>query len=182
MSYGFTLCRKRNLAAIWFIDTWSMIKSNSPNPGRFHLSANIFKEKCDPYSVIKVSNINAIYTPSTFKSQIKFVALPADTGLLCKVFQQNNVDLLLLTARRPGEILRCVTCIFRNSTRHRSWNSHLGVMIESASTSSPGPSPRWFSKWRIVWRIIIIIIINIYIAQIPCEYVQMRVTNKCYTN
>ena len=29
---------------------------------------------------------------------------------------------------------------------------------------------------------IIIIIINIYIAQIPCEYVQMRVTNKYYTN
>ena len=30
--------------------------------------------------------------------------------------------------------------------------------------------------------IIIIIIINIYIAQIPCEYVQMRVTKKYYTN
>ena len=29
---------------------------------------------------------------------------------------------------------------------------------------------------------IIIIIINIYIAQIPCEYVQMRVTNKYDTN
>ena len=136
MSYGFTLCRKRNLAAIWFIDTWSMIKSNSPNPGRFHLSANIFKEKCDPYSVIKVSNINAIYTPSTFKSQIKFVALPADTGLLCKVFQQNNVDLLLLTACWR-EVLRCLTCIFRNSTSHTGWNclGLVGVMIESASVS-----------------------------------------------
>ena len=30
--------------------------------------------------------------------------------------------------------------------------------------------------------IIIIIIINIYIALIPCEYVQMRVTNKYDTN
>ena len=30
--------------------------------------------------------------------------------------------------------------------------------------------------------IIIIIIINIYIAQIPCEYDQMRVTNKYDTN
>ena len=29
---------------------------------------------------------------------------------------------------------------------------------------------------------IIIIIINIYIAQIPCEYVQMRVTNEYDTN
>ena len=34
----------------------------------------------------------------------------------------------------------------------------------------------------IIITIIIIIIINIYIAQIPCEYVQMRVTNKYYTN
>ena len=30
--------------------------------------------------------------------------------------------------------------------------------------------------------IIIIIIINIYIVQIPCEYDQMRVTNKYDTN
>ena len=30
--------------------------------------------------------------------------------------------------------------------------------------------------------ITIIIVINIYIAQIPCKYVQMRVTNKYDTN
>ena len=29
---------------------------------------------------------------------------------------------------------------------------------------------------------IVIIIINIYTVQIPCEYVQMRVTNKYYTH
>ena len=34
----------------------------------------------------------------------------------------------------------------------------------------------------IIMIIIIIIIINIYIAQIPCEYVQMRVTNEYDTN
>ena len=33
-------------------------------------------------------------------------------------------------------------------------------------------------QFLIIIIIIIIIIINIYIAQIPCEYVQMRVTNK----
>ena len=29
--------------------------------------------------------------------------------------------------------------------------------------------------------VIILILINIYIVQIPCEYVQMHVTNKYYT-
>ena len=80
-----------------------------------------------------------------------------------------------------GEIVTLIILLGNASShlayRNRTFNSrHARDYFASCQTAN-----HW-NTTPVRKLIIIIIIINIYIAQIPCEYVQMRVTNKYGTN